>query len=315
LTAGVISVDVEDYFQVDAFARVIPRDRWSTYPSRVEQNTARILDLFEAVNVKATFFILGWVAERFPRLVQEIVVRGHEPACHSHMHRLVYELTPAEFRADTLRAKDAVEQAAGQRICGYRAPSFSITPRSTWALDILAEVGFTYDSSVYPIRHDRYGFPGAPRFPFRLETPSGELMEFPLATFRTRRGLVLPVAGGGYLRVLPRWYTRAGIQKAWREGLTVVSYVHPWELDPDQPRLSGPLKSRLRHYTSLRKTEARLRALLSLGWFTSFRGSGLANTAPRPLLQMASTAPDRAQRNVVATHFNSAATVRRPLSL
>ncbi len=284
---AIISVDVEDYFQTSAFAGVVHRDSWSSYPSRVEENTARVLDLFDESNVRATFFILGWVADRFPGLVRHIVQRGHEPACHSYWHRLVYNLTPDQFRRDTLRAKDAIENAAGLAIRGYRAPSFSITPRSAWALDILRELGFSYDSSVFPIRHDVYGFREAPRCPFRLETLSGELLEFPLATFRLARGAILPVAGGGYLRMLPRWYTRAGVRQAWREGLTVVSYVHPWEFDPEQPRLNGPLKSRLRHYTNLSGTENRVRELLSLGHFTSFRRSGLIDISVSPLLQAA----------------------------
>jgi len=286
---GIISVDVEDYFQVGAFARTIHRDSWTSYPSRVEENTLRLLDLFDTLNVKATFFILGWVADHFPGLVRQIVARGHEPACHSYWHRLVYDLTPDQFRRDASRAKDAVEQAAGARVYGYRAPSFSITPRSTWALDLLRDLGFLYDSSIFPIRHDVYGFHDAPRGPFRLETPFGDLLEFPLATFRYARRLVLPVAGGAYLRILPRWYTRMGVRQAWREGLTVVSYVHPWEFDPSQPRLNGSAKSRLRHYSNLHKTEARLRELLTLGNFTSFRNSGLANFFPYSLIQTAST--------------------------
>jgi polysaccharide deacetylase family protein (PEP-CTERM system associated) len=284
---SIISVDVEDYFQVEAFARVIPRDSWGTYPSRVVQNTLRLLDLFDELDVKATFFILGWVADRYPHLVRRIADHGHEPACHSYWHRLVYQLTPDQFRRDTLRAKGALEQAAGARIYGYRAPSFSITPRSTWAMDVLREVGFLYDSSIFPVRHDVYGFRDAPRCPFRLETPFGELREFPLATFRLPGGTILPVAGGGYLRMLPRWYTKAGVSQAWREGLTVVSYVHPWEFDPQQPRLNGPVKSRLRHYTNLGRAETRLRELLALGRFTSFRRSGLTDFSTSSLLQTA----------------------------
>jgi len=282
---GIISVDVEDYFQVQAFADVIRRDTWSNYPSRVEESTSRVLDLFDELNVKATFFILGWVADRYPVLVRDIVKRGHEPACHSYWHRLVYQLTPEQFERDTLRAKNVIEQAAGERVYGFRAPSFSITPSSAWALDLLREIGFLYDSSVFPVRHDVYGFRNAPRFPFRLETPAGDLLELPLTTFRVGRSCVLPAAGGGYLRMLPSWYTRWAVSRAWREGLTVVSYVHPWEFDPEQPRLSGSLKSRLRHYSNLRRTEARLRYLLALGNFTSFRDSALGSFLPYSLLQ------------------------------
>ncbi|HMD50890.1 MAG TPA: polysaccharide deacetylase family protein, partial [Bryobacteraceae bacterium] len=206
--SGILSVDVEDYFQVEAFSRDIDRSSWIAYPSRVEQNTHRVLDLFDELEIKATFFILGWVADYFPGLVREIVARGHEPACHSYWHRLVYDLTPEQFLRDASRAKEAIEQAGGSRVYGYRAPSFSITERSSWALDSLRQLGFLYDSSIFPIQHDIYGFRDAPRGPFRLETPSGDLLEFPLATFRFARGPALPVAGGGYLRILPRWYTR-----------------------------------------------------------------------------------------------------------
>ncbi len=277
---SIISVDVEDYFHVEAFAGAIPRTTWSDYESRVERNTERILDLLDDCRVTATFFILGWVAERYPKLVRKIAGRGHEPACHSYWHRLVYELSPEAFREDTIEAKNAIEQAGGMEIYGYRAPSFSITSRSAWALDVLAELGFRYDSSVFPVKHGTYGVPGAPRGPFRVETPFGPILEFPMATFHWSGGPNFPVGGGGYLRLLPYWYTKAGVARAWREGLPVVSYVHPWELDPEQPHLPGPLKSRLRHYSNLRDTEARLRKLLALGEFSSFRDSGLADSAP-----------------------------------
>lgn len=280
MSRSILSVDVEDYFHVEAFSSVITRAAWSGYECRVERNTERILDLLEDCQVTGTFFILGWVAERYPKLVRRIADRGHEPACHSYWHRLVYTLTPDEFRADTLLAKNTIEQAAGVEIHGYRAPSFSITARSAWALDVLAELGFLYDSSVFPVKHDVYGVPAAPRSPFRVETPLGPIVEFPLATFRWPIGPNLPVAGGGYLRMLPYWYTWTGVQRAWREGLPVVSYVHPWELDPEQPRLNGPLKSRLRHYTNLKGAETRLRRLLALDKFSSFRNSGLAKSAP-----------------------------------
>jgi len=259
---------------------MIPRASWGDYECRVERNTERILDLLDDYSATATFFILGWVAERFPSLVRKIAERGHEPACHSYWHRLIYKLTPEEFREDTLAAKNAIEQAAGAGIHGYRAPSFSINSRSAWALDVLAELGFQYDSSVFPVKHDVYGISSAPRRPFRVETPFGPIVEFPMATFRWIVGPNLPVGGGGYLRILPYWYTKAGLERAWREGLPVVSYVHPWELDPEQPRLSGPLKSRLRHYTNLKSAETRLRKLLALGKFSSFRDSGLAESAP-----------------------------------
>ncbi len=270
-----LSVDVEDYFHVEAFAGLVDRGEWGSFPSRVEANTHRLLDLFDESGVKATCFILGWVAERNPKLVAEIVARGHEPACHSYWHRLIFRLTPEEFREDTRRAKDCIEQAAGQPVYGYRAPTFSITEKSCWAPDVLAELGFRYDSSIFPVKHDVYGVPHAPREPFRFATPSGSLAEYPMTTFRFGSGPNMPVAGGGYLRIFPYWYTSMGVRRAWKEGLPVITYVHPWEVDPEQPRMNARLKSRLRHYTNLAKTGQRLRSLLHLGPFTSFRDSGL----------------------------------------
>ena len=270
----VVSVDVEDYFHAEAMAPVVQRSEWDKYSCRVEGNTQRLLDLFASHQIQATFFVVGWVAERFPSLIREIASRGHELACHSYWHRLIYKLNPEDFRQDTQRAKDIIEQIAGQAIYGYRAPTYSIVANSLWALQILVELGFTYDSSIFPIHHDRYGIPSAPRAPFRIKTPSGPLMEYPLTTFRILNRS-MPVAGGGYLRLLPRWYTRFGISRARREGLPIIAYVHPWEIDPGQPRLPVALTSRLRHYTNLSKTYARLSDMLREGTFTSFRESGL----------------------------------------
>ena len=277
---NIISVDVEDYFQVEAFTDIVDRSKWGEYSSRVETNTRRILDLLDECQAPATFFILGWVAERYPGLVREIVARGHEPACHSYWHRLVYQLSPEEFRADTIRAKAVIEQAAGTEVRGYRAPSYSITARSLWALEILAEIGFAYDSSVFPIRHDLYGIPAAPRYPFRYATPSGDLAEYPITTFRLLGKMNLPVGGGGYLRIFPFWYTAFGFRRALRANLPLIVYVHPWEIDPEQPRLAGSMTSRLRHYTNLDSTGRRLRDLLRLDQFTSFRDAGMESSLP-----------------------------------
>jgi polysaccharide deacetylase family protein (PEP-CTERM system associated) len=271
-SVNIMSVDVEDYFQVEAFSDVVDRAGWGGYECRVEDNTHRLLELLEEFHVEATFFILGWVADRYPDLVCEIAVRGHEVACHSYWHRLIYRLDRHEFAEDTRRAKDAIEQAAGVSVCGYRAPSYSITRRSLWALEVLAELGFTYDSSIFPIHHDFYGIPDGPRRPFRVTTPSGSLIEYPITTFRLLGRRNLPVGGGGYLRILPYWYTSLGWARAARDDLPLIAYIHPWEVDPGQPRLDGRLKSRLRHYTNLAKTEGRLRKLLRSGTFTSFRG-------------------------------------------
>jgi len=276
---NVISVDVEDYFHAESFADVVRRSQWESYDSRVEDNTKRLLDLFAELKVEATFFVLGWVAERCPGLVREISAQGHELACHSYWHRLIYKLDPKEFREDTYRAKHTIEQAAGTRIYGYRAPTYSIVSSSLWAIDILAELGFTYDSSIFPIHHERYGIPDAPRFPFRITTHSGAVLEYPIATFRLWGELNFPFGGGGYLRLLPWWYTRLGLGRAKSEGLPVIAYIHPWEIDPKQPRLNGRLTSRLRHYTNLKKTYTRLAQMLGAGDFTSFRNSGLADFA------------------------------------
>lgn len=271
VSALIFSVDVEDYFQVEAFSDVVDRKEWSNYPSRVETNTRRILDLLDAHNVRGTFFILGWVADRYPALAREIVSRGHEPACHSFWHRLVYRLTPAEFRADCVDAKNAIEQATGKPVCGYRAPSYSITKQSLWALDILAELGFQYDSSVFPIRHDIYGIADAPRRPYQVSTPSGPITEWPITTFRIQAARNWPVGGGGYLRIFPFWYTRMGMRLALEQNIPFIVYTHPWEIDSNQPRISGRLRSRLRHYTNLDSTYRKLERLLETQRFSSFR--------------------------------------------
>lgn len=269
----ILSVDVEDYFQVEAFSKVVPRADWDRWPSRVVANTNRILDLFDEFGVKGTFFTLGWVAQKFPALVREIHRRGHELACHSFWHRPVYQLTPETFREDLLQARDAIEQASGVRVVGYRAPSWSITAQSLWALDVLAEEGFLYDSSIFPIRHDLYGIPGAKRFPYRPPTARSTLMEFPPATVQIM-GNTLPAAGGGYLRIFPLAYTQWALRQLEREfageGVAVV-YLHPWEIDPEQPRIAAQLKSRFRHYTNLHRMEPRLRALLNNFRFEPFR--------------------------------------------
>ena len=290
-----MSVDVEDYFQVEAFSRQIPRSEWNLYPCRVEDNTRYLLDLFDATGTRATFFILGWVAERYPALCREIAARGHEPACHSYWHRLIYDLQPEEFRQDTRRAKNAIEQAVGSRIVGYRAPSYSITARSTWALDILSELGFEYDSSIFPVSHDIYGFPEVSRKPFRVKTAQGSLLEVPITTFRISGGRNWPVGGGGYLRIPPFWYTRLGIERARRDQVPLVTYIHPWEIDPEQPRIEGvSLRSRFRHYTNLGRTSGKLRTLTELIRFDSFRDSGILDqfhpTLPLPGVQGAQRA-------------------------
>jgi polysaccharide deacetylase family protein (PEP-CTERM system associated) len=257
-----LTVDVEDYFQVSAFERSVDRSCWDQFDRRVAANTDRLLALFADHRVRGTFFVLGWVAEREPEMVQRIAAAGHEVASHGFGHRLVYDQSPPEFRDDIRRSKAILESLIGCSVQGYRAPSFSITERSLWAWDVLLEEGFTYDASVYPIRHDRYGIPSAPREVHTLRRPAGSLVEIPGTTVRVA-GMNLPAAGGGYFRLLPYAYTRAAIRHVNRaERRPAVFYMHPWEVDPGQPRLDAPWLSRFRHYTNLAATEGRLRRLL-----------------------------------------------------
>jgi polysaccharide deacetylase family protein (PEP-CTERM system associated) len=258
-----LTVDVEDYFHVSALAPNIHRDTWTSRESRVVGNTHRLLDLFEQSSVRGTFFVLGWVAERYPQLVKDIAAGGHEIACHGFSHRLVYEQSPKEFYEETLRSKKVLEDIAGSAVLGYRAASYSIVRKSLWALDVLVELGFAYDSSIFPVRHDRYGIPDAERAPHRLSTPGDKvIVEWPLSTARLL-GLRLPVSGGGYFRLLPYWLTRWGLTSInQRELRPFVFYLHPWEIDPGQPRISASWLSRFRHYTNLEKCEERLRRLL-----------------------------------------------------
>lgn len=257
------TVDVEDYFHVSGFEQQISRDSWHEFESRVELSTHRILNLLDDHQVQGTFFVLGWVAERFPQLVREIHDRGHEIGSHSYWHQLVYNLTPEQFREDLQRSRHALEDAAGQQVTVYRAPSFSITRRSLWALEILIEEGFTTDSSIFPIHHDRYGIPDAQPRLHRVATKSGPIWEFPPSVVR-RVGVNLPVSGGGYFRLYPQLVTHSclrGINQ--RVGEPFMFYIHPWEVDPQQPRLTaGSRLGRWRHYVNLHRTEPKLRSLL-----------------------------------------------------
>lgn len=259
-----LSVDVEDYFHAEALASRVPRESWATREYRVEQNTDRILKLLSETDIKGTFFVLGWVAERSPDLVRRISKEGHEVACHGYSHRLIYRQTPEEFRQESARAKALLEDICGQRVGGYRAASFSITRASLWALDILIDLGFDYDSSVFPIRHDRYGIPGASSRPGPIDAPSGRrIAEFPL-TVANFLGLRVPVSGGGYFRIFPYWLTHAGLKQINRaERRPFIFYLHPWELDDDQPRVGVRGFARLRHYTNLRACQKRLTRLLN----------------------------------------------------
>jgi len=259
---NVMSVDVEDYFHVSVFDGIVPRSQWDRMESRVCANTDRLLDIFDESAVRGTFFVLGWVGERHPDLVKRIADRGHEIASHGYAHRLVYDQTPTTFRDDVRRAKQLLEDATGRPVGGYRAPSYSITPRSLWALDVLIEEGYRYDASIFPIRHDRYGIPVSARHLYAIERPAGTVMEAPGSTVRVGP-INLPVAGGGYFRILPYGWTRWGISRLNRlERRPAIFYLHPWEIDPDQPRLSAGWLGRFRHYRNLAETEGRLRTLL-----------------------------------------------------
>jgi polysaccharide deacetylase family protein (PEP-CTERM system associated) len=264
-----MSVDVEDYFQVSAFDRVVSRAGWDSFESRVVPNTERVLKLFSEAGVRATFFVLGWVAHRFPALVRDIAAAGHEVASHGYHHQLLYTLTPAQFREDVRASKSVLEEITGLPVLGFRAPSYSIVESSLWALDILIEEGYAYDASIFPIHHDRYGMPNAERHMHVLRRRSGTLVEMPASTVRLG-SVNVPIAGGGYFRVLPYAWTRWGIGRVnRRERKPVVFYLHPWEIDPGQPRFAVGAASRFRHYTGLERTSGRLRRLLGEFRFTS----------------------------------------------
>jgi polysaccharide deacetylase family protein (PEP-CTERM system associated) len=257
-----MSVDVEDYFQVSAFDRVVSRAAWDTLESRVVRSTHVLLDMFDRRAVKATFFTLGWVAERHPALVREIAARGHEVASHGFHHQLVYSLTPKQFREDVRAARATLESTIGRSVVGYRAPSYSITKSNLWAIDVLIEEGYLYDTSIFPIHHDRYGIPDAPRHRHLVERGSGTLVEMPASTVRVG-SVNLPIAGGGYFRLLPYGWTEWGIRTVNRtERAPVVFYVHPWEIDADQPRIPVGRIARWRHYGGLERTAPRLERLL-----------------------------------------------------
>lgn len=255
------SVDVEDYFHVEALSSAIDRGQWDRLEYRVEDNTHRVLELLAEEGVRATFFVLGWVASRSPELVRDIHRAGHEVACHGLTHQLVYKQSPETFRNETREAKQRLEDATGASVLGYRAATYSITQASLWALEILEELGFRYDSSIFPIRHDLYGIPDAPRFPYH--PGPGQLLEVPITTVEIG-GQRLPCGGGGYFRLLPYVPFRSALRRVnARDGQPAVFYCHPWEIDPDQPRVPGVSAiSRFRHYTNLGRMEGRLRRLL-----------------------------------------------------
>lgn len=269
MTTHYFSVDVEEYFQVSAFEGSVSRDLWERLPSRVEGSVYGILDLLARHHARGTFFTLGWVAERHPKMIRRIADAGHEVASHGWDHVRVTHQTPDEFRASIRRSKTCLEQLSGMPVLGFRAPSFSIVPGREWALDLLLEEGYRYDSSLFPIRRPGgYGYATAGRDPHVVERPSGKLDEFPPATLR-QFGVNLPAGGGAYFRILPYALVQSAFRRFEGRGVPGTFYMHPWEIDPDQPRQHAPLSSRLRHYTGLSRTLPRLERLLSEFRFTA----------------------------------------------
>jgi polysaccharide deacetylase family protein (PEP-CTERM system associated) len=255
-----LSFDVEDWFQVENLKGVISRKDWDSCELRVVQNTRKILQILKNHNTRATFFVLGWIAEKCPFLVKEIAAEKHEIASHGYAHELVYNLTPVEFESDLRRSRQVLESITHTPVMGYRAPSFSITPRSEWAVDVLKKVGLAYDSSIFPTSfHNRYGFNGTSVLPFRF---SNQLVELPLATYNLF-GSRFPLGGGGYFRLFPYAFFRGLFRRLNSQGKGVIFYLHPWELDPDQPRMNICFNYRFRHYINLHKTERRLNRLLA----------------------------------------------------
>lgn len=288
-----LTIDVEDYFHPNAMDEVVSPEDWHHLPPRVERNTLRVLDLLEEHGVHATFFVLGWVAERWPHLVDAIAAAGHEVACHGYAHRLAYRLGLQRFREDVVRGKAILEARLGSPVAGFRAASYSLTEWTPWALDVLVEAGFRYDSSIFPIRHDIYGIPSFSRFPVTMRCAAGEIIEVPASTVRFA-GRNWPVAGGGYFRLLPYWVTRRAIQHLnRREAAPAIVYLHPWELDVEQPRLSATALTRFRQYTNLAGTEARLRRLLREFAFAPLRDA-------YPALGLATAAGPAARRSAAA---------------
>lgn len=264
------TVDVEEHFHVNGFERWIARDAWERMPSRVALGTGRILDLLARHGARATFFTLGWVAARYPALVRQVADAGHEIASHGDLHRRIPTLSPDEMRADVRRAKQTLEDCVGVAVHGFRAPSFSITHGHEWALEVLVEEGYTYDSSLFPIRRPDYGYAGAMTVPHAIQTPAGPLLELPLATASVA-GMRLPAAGGGYLRQFPLSLMQRALRQHGARGLPAMCYIHPWELDPEQPRIDVPWLARVRHYRNLELVGPRLEQLFAEFQFGAVR--------------------------------------------
>jgi polysaccharide deacetylase family protein (PEP-CTERM system associated) len=267
-----LTFDIEDYYQVEAFKAFIKFEEWPQYPSRVVDNTKKITDILNERNVKATFFILGWTAERFPNMVKQIADDGHEIATHGYAHQMIYTQSRTAFEEDLVRSIETLEHISGKKIIGYRAPTYSIIEESFWAFDILIRHNLLYDSSIFPIVHDRYGVPDGERFPHTIKRANGQtIIEFPLSTLRFWKWN-LPIAGGGYLRLIPYQFLKCALYHLNRQKKPGIIYLHPWEFDPDQPRFSNiPLTTKFRHYCNLRSTATKLRNLIRDFEFASIR--------------------------------------------
>lgn len=267
---NILTIDVEDYFQVENFKKEIKFSDWSTYESRVEANTEKVLGILSEKDIKATFFVLGWIAERYPELIKKIHEDGHEVANHGYAHQLIYDQAQEEFREDLKKSKKILEDIIGEKVMGYRAPSFSITHKSTWALDILMEEGFAYDSSLFPIYHDLGGLPDAKRYPNKMHNHKHEIIEIPMSTVKVA-GNNVPFSGGGYFRLLPYGLIRWAAKRVNNEGYPVVVYLHPWEFDESQPRIKTRNIKRFRHYVNIYKTEEKFKKLLNDFKFISIK--------------------------------------------
>lgn len=281
------TVDVEEYFQVAAMEPYVDRKEWDGIPSRVEIGTRQVLDLLSERNATGTFFTLGWIARRHPALVKEITARGHEIASHGWGHERITTITPKQFRESVRTSRDELEQVSGQRVFGYRAPSFSIVRGGEWALDILIEEGYTYDSSLMPILRSGYGYRGGGRDAYRITRTAGELVEFPPTTLGAPP-VLMPAGGGAYFRLFPYQFVRMAFSSAEQRGVAGTFYIHPWELDEAQPRLPVSWKTRIRHYGGLRRTVPRLRALLRDFEFQSIAATLAETTSTPPASTLAS---------------------------
>lgn len=268
---NLLTIDVEDWFCVEAFSADFPIKSWDAQKTRILSNIVRTVEILDDFNVKATFFVLGWIADKFPEIVNYLHTNGHEIGSHSYAHRLVYKMTPQEFKIDTLKSIEAILKNGDIEILGYRAPSFSIRPEDKWAWEILVDCGFKYDSSVFPVRHDIYGSPEAPRFAHNVKIDENRsILEIPPSTVRFM-GHNIGFGGGGYLRLFPYWFTEWSIRKLNKAGFPANVYFHPWEIDLNQPRHDAGTKSRVRHYTNLKTTEIKLRKLLQKFSFAPIR--------------------------------------------